>query len=189
MGSKSCVRFGHGEAKFGFLCDVCWIELEQRLAWWPSFSGVILDFGRLVQRESVGGKSKPDGYTPLTQVFLDVDETDSYLRSLALFGGNARAWVSDVTGAADAVRFTDCAARAERSHELVERDGRLRRWQCPVCWQNNVDALTLWLKQPRWVGDERVISCMNSCGYEVSIDRAGDIASVEERAARLEKSA
>lgn len=183
MADRYCASGCQDAARIGYLCPGCWDRLERILTHWPSFSGVVIYFGRLVQRDSEGRRNRPDGYTTLTPGFLDVDEADSYLRSLAAAGGDPAAWVATVSGAHDAARFIVCAERAMRAHELAERDGKLRRWRCPTCHATNPNELTLWLKQPKWAGDERVISCINRCGYEVSMDRAGEIAAVEAHAA------
>ena len=167
-------------AQVGFLCAACWSRLEQALAAWQTFSGAVIAFGRLVQPEPDGRKGRPDGFTTLTQTFLDVDEAESFLRTLPAAGGQARAWVARMEWAMDAVQFTRLAERAFRTHEVAQRDGKLRRWRCPTCHQTNPHELTLWLKQPKWLGDDRVIYCINDCGYVVSMDKASAIANAEQ---------
>ena len=183
--SESCRGCLPREAKFGYLCDSCFTRLTVQLDDWAKFSRLILAFGSLVQTDSDGRKSRPDGYTVLAQTFLDVDEADRYLQpltgvyGLADAGGDVRAWVSTVRGSRNAADFTKCAERCRRSHEIAQADGKLRTWRCPNCHQTNPHDLTLWLKQPQFFGDDRVISCVKGCGYLVSMDCASTIADVE----------
>lgn len=183
--SENCRGCFPREAKFGYLCDTCWTRLHVQLSDWAQFSTLILAFGTLVQSDSDGRKSRPDGYTVLAQTFLDVDEAESYLQPLdGVYGivaanGDAQTWIKTPKGARNAAMFTKCAERCRRSHEIAQADGKLRKWRCPNCHQTNPTELTLWLKQPQFLGDVRVISCVKGCGYSVSMDRASVIADVE----------
>lgn len=183
--SEACRGCLPREAKVGYLCDGCYSRLEAQLMDWAKFSALILAFGTLVQTDNDGRKSRPDGYTVLAQTFLDVDEAERFMQPLeGVYGlvdanGDPRAWVSTVRGAQNAANFTRCAERCRRSHEIAQADGKLRKWRCPNCHQTNPHDLTLWLKQPQFLGDERVISCVKGCGYSVSMDRASAIADVE----------
>jgi hypothetical protein len=183
--SSTCRGCLPREAKVGYLCEGCYARLADQLHDWAKFSQLVLAFGTLVQTDNDGRKSRPSGYTTLEQTFLDIDEAERFLQplsgvyGLADAGGDARKWVSTVRGANNAANFTKCAERCRRSHEIAQADGKLRKWRCPNCHQTNPHDLTLWLKQPRFAGDDRVISCVKECGYLVSMDRASTIADVE----------
>ncbi len=183
------------DASRGFLCEAHWAQLQTALYGagsdlaslsfrlsWAEWSGVVLAFGRLVSGEKINS-GKPGSRLPLSQVMLDIDQADSYLVSLAEVGGDVEQWVRRQGNAVDAIAFTRASVKARRTHELAERDRKLNlsRWRCPnqVCAALNPDPFEMWVRNPKFAGDEgRFLECVR-CGHVLSFDEAVRAAQLE----------
>lgn len=163
------------EARVGMLCWSCWDKVEHAFAdWTPDRRATLRGLVRAVQRDTEGRTSSgPEGYVPIPGTILAVDEVESYLRSCT---GDARAWVSTEAGAMDAVRFAAAVPRALRTHELEEREHKIRRTRCPECRQ-----LTLVWTPPRHEADHVRVVCSNEeCHAELNQGSFALLAEIEE---------
>lgn len=118
------------QARHGLLCHSCYTRLEEALSkiepWYEAMRGV----DRAVQRDNAGVRAKSGPPIPISPVQLAVDEVWSWHRH---YKGNPELWVSNETGATQAVQFTKVALAAIRSHEHVESPTKVRRVKCPKC--------------------------------------------------------
>jgi hypothetical protein len=149
------------QAQIGHLCESCWHRLEHAYSRWDEFAHAVYGHDRMVSPQG-GGGSRPVGYVPLPGTYLALDEAFSFLRS-GLAHGDLTEWVSTVTGAADAVRFTRAADAAYRAHPIEEKPRKLRRVRCPrpECGQRTLVRLP-----PDAVGFPVVVACQ-ACGHEI----------------------
>lgn len=155
-GCRGCVERG---ADVGCLCLRCYRALE--LAWseWAILEPFLARYARLSPRNSEGGRIPPGPSIPLPQTTLAWDEVRSWLRGEPQ---DARAWVSTIEGAQQAVGFTRAVQAAVRAHQIEEKQRKLQRFRC-TCGQ-----LVIWMP-PRNFGDKLTVQC-ESCGRVVTED-------------------
>lgn len=146
------------EARYGVACERCWRALE--LAWseWSLLEPYLTRYSRLSPRNESAGHPPAGPSIPLPQTALAADEVRSWLRSEPQ---DARAWVSTVDGAVQAVGFTRAVQRAARAHQIEERSRQLVRMRCPNC-----ASLVAWMP-PRFAGDEVSVQC-DGCGRRIT---------------------
>lgn len=155
-GCNGCIPRG---ADVGCLCLRCFRGLEVAWSEWAVLEPFLARYSRLSPRNEDGSRSPAGPSVPLPQTILAWDECRSWLRSEPQ---NARAWVSTVDGAVQAVGFTRAVQRAARAHVIEQRPARLQRFRC-TC-----GSLVVWLP-PRVQFDPVEVAC-ESCGRVITED-------------------
>lgn len=168
-GCKGCVP---REARFGFVCPVCFGRIEDALPSWRRMELALSGIDRAVTPET-RTQGKPGSRLPLAPIPLAFEEIRSYLAS---YTGTAERWVADYKGAEDALRFARAVKNAEHAHPAYEEPHNLRRTRCPDCGQ-----LTFTWHPPTMPGSPVKVRCHNdACGREVTrVESIDDIAYIE----------
>lgn len=158
-------------AKVGLLCIACYERVQHAFTeWTPEREAILGSIDRAVQRDTAGRSSGPEGYVPIPGTLLAVNEIGSYLGT---FPGHLDLWVSSTRGAMDAVRFARAVSSALRTHELEEKEHKIRRTRCPECKQ-----LTLMWTPPTEAGGQVSIKC-RSCLAEVPHESFEKVTAIE----------
>lgn len=156
--SETCGGCLSKPAQVGCLCGRDWYALEVAWSEWAILEPYLAKYARLSPRNDDGGRSPAGPSIPLPQTILAWDECRSWLRSEPQ---DARAWVSTVEGAVQAVGFTRAVQRAARAHQIEERSRQLQRMRCPDCAQ-----IVAWMP-PRFAGDDVSVKC-DGCGRRIT---------------------
>lgn len=151
------------EARYGVVCARCWYALELAWAEWSLLEPYLTRYSRLSPRNESVGRAPAGPSIPLPQTALAADEVRSYLVGEPQ---DARAWVSTVDGARDAVGFTRAVQRAVRAHQIAERPRTLVRMRCPNPIHGTTPPLVVW-EPPQYAGDTVSVKC-EECGRTIT---------------------
>ncbi|MFF9565756.1 Rho termination factor N-terminal domain-containing protein [Leifsonia sp. NPDC014704] len=158
-------------AKVGLLCIACYEKVQHAFVeWTPAREAAMGSIDRAVKRDTAGRTSGPEGYVPIPGTILAVNEISSYLGS---FPGRLDLWVSSERGAMDAVRFGRAVPAALRTHELEEKQHKVRRTRCPECKQ----LALVWKPPAEPTAPVRVVC--TACAHELPQDAFEKVAAIE----------
>ena len=150
-------------AQVGCLCARDWYALEVAWSEWAILEPFLAKYARLSPRNEDGARSPAGPSIPLPQTLLAWDEVRSWLRSEPQ---NARAWVSTVEGALEAVGFTRAVQRAARAHVVEEKPRHLVRMRCPNPVHEERPPIVVWMP-PQYAGDTVSVKC-EECGRTIT---------------------
>lgn len=150
------------EATQGFLCWSCFESARKAILESGELMDALSRYPRLMQAESVGGRTAADGHVNIAATTLVLDELNQYLRS---FPGSTEQWAVTTAGAQDAVRFTRLFNTAKMAHPIEDKPRRLAM-RCPECQLKSI----MWTPPVRKF-DKVTANCQNTqCGHIIPED-------------------